>query len=521
MLAGGVIPIVKVLLVEDDEDDYEITRHLLSKSKHTKFQVSRVATYQEGKDRILDKAFDVCLIDYRLGEKSGLDLLIETSDKLAHAPIILLTGQGDENVDREAARAGASDYLVKGKIDTEILERSIRYALEQAIILKKLVNSSKMSALGEMSASIAHEINGPLTIIHGHASNLIAQIDRPTLEREKMKKYLDLICTTSLRIAKTVRSLRSFSRDEGQDLPERWSLRNILEDTVELCLDHFQRAHITLTVPSVNETQIIFCRPTEIIQALLNLLTNAFDAVEGLKEKWVRVDVTELDRFGVIAITDSGKGIPEALCDKILQPFFTTKEAGKGTGLGLTIVKKIVEDHHGHLEIDRTSPNTRFILKLPTGSEGQGRLREGEKKLEAKPKAPQLGRDLKIFICDDDLKIVELLTEAFANQGYKVTSCHDGATALRKINQEEFDVIVLDIMMPFMNGIRVSEKIQSGKFNRSTPVFIMSGNIDKEVLGKLIRNGISRVLTKPFELSEILHRVNAVVEKKIADRQPG
>ncbi len=110
----------------------------------------------------------------------------------------------------------------------------------------------------------------------------------------------------------------------------------------------------------------LMCRPVQISQVLVNLLSNSFDAIEKCSEKWVKLEVQTESGWINFRIKDSGRGIPEHLMQKIMLPFFTTKEIGKGTGLGLSISKGIMESHGGKLELDPSQPNTCFILKFPT-----------------------------------------------------------------------------------------------------------------------------------------------------------
>ncbi|HEX4924120.1 MAG TPA: ATP-binding protein, partial [Bdellovibrionales bacterium] len=110
---------------------------------------------------------------------------------------------------------------------------------------------------------------------------------------------------------------------------------------------------------------VIACRPTQISQVLLNLLNNAHDAVAEQTEKWVKLDVRDLGDSVELSVTDSGAGIPPEIQEKIMQPFFTTKQIGEGTGLGLSISKGLVDSHHGQLRLDAKSKNTRFVVLLP------------------------------------------------------------------------------------------------------------------------------------------------------------
>ena len=144
---------VRLLLVEDDEDDYVLTRALLADAKRTTFEIEWVSTFEEAVETLANGTYDVCLIDYRLGEHDGLELLRYAQSIRVPAPIILLTGQGGSDIDLEAMRAGAADYLVKGTIDAALLERSIGYSLEQSRMLRALRESEERYALSARGAN--------------------------------------------------------------------------------------------------------------------------------------------------------------------------------------------------------------------------------------------------------------------------------------------------------------------------------------------------------------------------------
>ena len=134
-------PTVKVLLIEDDEDDYILTSELLEEVKETDYEIVWVSKYGEALEALRKDNYDVCLVDYRLGEGTGIELLREAAAMGCRAPMILLTGQGDKEIDLEATEAGAADYLVKGKVDAQLLERVIRYAMAHARMLENLRES--------------------------------------------------------------------------------------------------------------------------------------------------------------------------------------------------------------------------------------------------------------------------------------------------------------------------------------------------------------------------------------------
>ena len=122
----------RVLLVDDDEEDFLVTRDLFSEMEESRFSLDWVSSFEAGQEKIESQEYDVYLLDYRLGARTGLELLEEARQKGCPAPMILLTGQGDHEVDLKAMESGADDYLVKGRVEAPLLERSIRYAMEKA-----------------------------------------------------------------------------------------------------------------------------------------------------------------------------------------------------------------------------------------------------------------------------------------------------------------------------------------------------------------------------------------------------
>jgi PAS domain S-box-containing protein len=231
-----------------------------------------------------------------------------------------------------------------------------------------IIHSSKMASLGQMAAGIAHEINNPITIIHGTAGLLkkALQSDAPDIAR--ITSGLERIEKTALRISRIIRGLRMFSRSGESDPPLTHPLRTILEETLDLCRERFRDYEIDFRIAEMPEVSIR-CRPTQISQVLLNLLNNSFDAISNETERWVQVDFAKRDGKVRISITDSGPGLSKETQRRLMEPFFTTKEPGKGTGLGLPISRGIVEEHGGKLTYERDSKNTCFAIELPVKGE--------------------------------------------------------------------------------------------------------------------------------------------------------
>ncbi len=250
-------------------------------------------------------------------------------------------------------------------IGNHIKRKQVETLLEEQKL--KLIQAAKMSALGEMAGGIAHEINTPLNIIT-LSSNLVKE----NLEKRKVldaeSEYLiGRIEGTAFRIAKIVKGLRWFAKESGGDECEIISFNIIVNETLSLCQEKFKNHGVQLRLISVPDDLMVACRPTEISQVLLNLLNNAFDAIQDQDDKWIEINVKENDNGLQISVVDSGFGIDPAIQNKIMQPFFTTKSLGKGMGLGLSLSKGIIESHKGMLSLDVSSHNTCFVIDLPKG----------------------------------------------------------------------------------------------------------------------------------------------------------
>lgn len=230
---------------------------------------------------------------------------------------------------------------------------------------QRLISSAKLAALGEMAGGISHEINNPLAVIHARAGSLKEMALRGEVDISKLAYSAEKIELTSKRIAKIVKALRNIARDGEKDPFGRASVRAIIEDAVEISKERFQHHLIKFQMPEISSELIVECRAVQISQVILNLLSNAFDAAKDVEDRWVRLEAISMGDRVEIIVSDSGSGVSFEIRDKIFQPFFTTKEPGEGTGLGLSVSKAIIDDHHGSIQIDERSPYTRFVVSLP------------------------------------------------------------------------------------------------------------------------------------------------------------
>jgi PAS domain S-box-containing protein len=230
---------------------------------------------------------------------------------------------------------------------------------------EKLMAASRLSAIGEMAAAITHEINNPLGVILGRAEMLKSMLEEKDLNRQDLVRLVETIEVTGQRIAKIIRGMRTMAHHQEEEKPDPVSVRVLVQEAVDLCFHRFESHGIKLEVTPLSEKILTEVRSHQIVQVLVNLLNNSFDAIAKNQEKWVRVEVADFPDRLEIAVVDSGRGIPEDLQKKIFSPFFSTKMVRYGTGLGLSISQSLVQKNKGTLEYDRRSLNTRFVLTLP------------------------------------------------------------------------------------------------------------------------------------------------------------
>ncbi len=236
--------------------------------------------------------------------------------------------------------------------------------LDRQNMAAKLVESAKLSSLGEMAGGIAHEINTPLAIINAKASMLLEEYASGSISSEKAIRQVEEIKITAHRIAKIIKGLRLFSRNSDRDEAQDLSISSVIEATLDLCQEKLIQSEIRLVKDIETDFQISG-KLTELSQVIMNLIGNSIDAIEKLSIKWIKIEVTRSENFCILSVTDSGAGIAAHVKDKMMNPFFTTKEIGKGTGLGLSISNGIVKSHGGKIWYDSHSANTRFVIELP------------------------------------------------------------------------------------------------------------------------------------------------------------
>lgn len=366
---------IRVLLIDDDEDDFLLIRDSLGEVQGETFELEWASGYSQGVEKARKREHDLFLIDYRLGEFNGLELLRELLDTDQRTPMILLTGHGDCDVDLEAMRLGAADYLVKGQLSPQILARTIRYSIKHAKDLEVLrereahiIHQDRLASVGLLASGLAHEIGTPLGVIRGRAEYLSMLAENS----ETMNKGLDVIINQIDRISKLIYSLLHLARSEPSPMMTSVKLDAIIDQVTSLMSHEIRKSKIELEVLLPSEASVR-AESDPLAQVILNLMVNAVHAIEAAIQAGrttghkIVLKVFEQGEFWILSVEDTGCGISEKNLGNIFKPFFTTKEVGVGTGLGLATSYRIIQSWGGSIQVQsREGVGSIFKVLLPS-----------------------------------------------------------------------------------------------------------------------------------------------------------
>lgn len=229
----------------------------------------------------------------------------------------------------------------------------------------QLTQSAKFVALGEMAGGVAHEINNPLAVIKLSSDLIRDLVGAGASARSSFDPHFARLNRSIERISNITHGLVSFSRNLENEPSEDTVVKKIFEMAASFCAEKFSNAGVELRLKDPGGQMSLRGRKLQITQILLNLLNNAYDVVQKSPEKWIALEAIDYPDRVDIVVTDSGRGISTEVASRMFQPLFTTKELGKGAGLGLSTARGLAESNRGTLSYDPSFPNTRFILSLP------------------------------------------------------------------------------------------------------------------------------------------------------------
>lgn len=378
-----------------------------------------------------------------------------------------------------------------------LVGRWLSALIQREALQNQLIHNERMVSIGTLSSGIAHEINNPLTVIMGSIS--LAQ----RLLREdgaEVRENLNCALEAAERCAKIVESLKTLSRPSREAELDLVDPKVAIETaTRNLKVKTSGIARVTLDIDSLPN---VLANETLLSQVVFNLITNAADAIEpgAEDENEIRVDGWVDGPMVAIRVTDTGSGIDPAQLSRVMDPFFTTKAPGEGTGLGLYLCHQIAASFGGNLAIESAlQGGTAITLRVPIAPQQKG-LSEGsaQKALSEGSAQPKSETRLRILIVDDSPVILELARKAL--EGHELVTAADRESALALVRSEEFDCIVSDIRMPGGNGLDLYDELVNEDLLGSSTFAFMTGGTSNPAEEARLAKTRRRVLTKPFTL---------------------
>ncbi len=517
--------LIKILLVEDDFEDVDYLKEILSEVQFL-FKVINVETLEEAMACLDEKETDIILLDLNLPDSRGVDTFTAMNNHAHKKPIIVMSGNLDEDLALKTVNMGAQDYLMKGKIDGHLLTKAIRYAmgrykaeeelrdtnqkLENAMeelqrTQKKAIQQERLRALGEMTSGIVHDFNNFLASIVGF-SDLLLMRSEYLGDVERTRHYLEMINTAGKDSAEVIKRLSSFyrSKDSSGKLGAV-DLSAVVEKTIHLTepkwRDQARDKGVEIEIKKeLTETPFVSGNDSELREVLTNLIFNATDAINHKGTITIRTRLDEEDGYALLEVCDTGSGMPEEVQEKCLEPFFSTK-GEHGTGLGLSMVFGVIKRHQGDIRIEsELHKGTTFVIKLPLYEDTYS-CHEKEVK--------ELTSHLRVLVVDSNLGVCNFLEEYFSGEGHMVTLAHDGIQGIEKFDETIHDLVITGQGIPKINGNKLAETIK--KIAPQIPVVMLTGFGEVSSLSEKLPTGVDFVLGKPLFIND-LHQVLVEIE---------
>lgn len=468
----------------------------------------------EEEDLIGNGIFNVCP---NLEEKiDGLNLWNFESGEHSTSFVTEMLTKDDDTIPVElkigAINLDEEKYLMT--YGRDISDR-IENELKKEELEKQLRQAQKMEAIGTLAGGIAHDFNNMLTPILGY-SDLLKNEFKPG--SFSYKGLLEVQKAAS-RAADLVKQILTFSRQKEKKR-EIIYLYTILKEAVKLLRGSIPPT-IKISTSIDEDCSPISADPTQMHQVIMNICTNSYQAFNGkdgeidIRLEEVKIDSEKINEFvtiqkgkyNKIMFKDTGCGMDAQTLEHIFEPYFTTKEKGKGTGLGLATVHGIIKNHNGYIFCDsELNVGTTFTIYLPIPE-------KFDQKAEDKLDEPlDVTGTERLLIVDDELNVLTMLEKGLEILGYKVSAFKKSKTALTNFekNPDQYDIAILDQIMPVMTGLDMAKKIK--KIRPDLPIILHTGYSD--MISEKERNLIRMFIMKPIRINDIAQGIRNILDKK-------
>jgi signal transduction histidine kinase len=519
---------VRVMMVDDDEDDFVIVRDLLRDVGEGRYALTWIPDYETALQHACSPDVDVVLADYRLGNQNGIQLVRDLLARGCKAPVILLTGQGDREIDYAAMEAGAADFLNKTQLTADMLERTIRYAVaqrkaeEQRLTLMgeraaRAELEAAAKAKDEFLAMLSHELRTPLTPVLMTVSALEADPSLPQRVREDVsiiRRNVEL----QVKLIDDLLDLTRVARGKFELKEEVADVHTLIEQAWKTCCADNPKVK-TLRVNRRLEARRhhVWGDPARLEQVFWNLFKNAMKFtpeggaidVHTSDGDWGEVNVT---------VSDTGVGIEPQMLPNIFNAFEqggrdVTKQFG-GLGLGLAICKAITDLHGGTIcaESDGENRGATFMVTLPVTAAQRVESKPAETAHAGGGNGNDLtpAQRLSVLLVEDNALTLRVMSRLFRDFGYDVTPAQDVLAAKSAAQAKKFDVVVSDLGLPDGSGLELMRELRDRFGLRG---IALSGYGQAEDVNESRQAGFVEHLVKPIDFK----RLEAAVRRATGD----
>jgi len=370
---------------------------------------------------------------------------------------------------------------------------------------RRLLQTKKLNALGEMASGVAHDFNNVLGVILGNIKLLQRNIE----VKEKVPKYIEIIEKAAIDGAETVKRIQDYSRVRvSSEEFKSVELGEILFDVISFCEVKWttlaQKKGVTFNIDTsgIEKNIIIKANPSEIREAFVNIVNNAIDAMENGGK--LTITSTRINGNVLVSITDIGIGMTEETLEKIFDPFFTTK-GSSGNGLGMSVTYGIIKRHRGEIFIDsKLNRGSTVSVRLPIHFSSRSESEELIKNPETKSKKKGT-----VLVVEDEVAIAEMIREFLTFEGHNVSIANDGEEALDIYYKSNFDIIICDLGLPKKSGLDVAKEIKENPKEGKQPKFILITGWGSDFHPENLEEfGIDVFLQKPIRFDTLTEFLN-------------
>ena len=516
-------PARTVLIVDDQPADVRaITRTLAQGNGGWKVEwVDRLAAAHE---RLAAGGVDVVLLDLHLPDAHGLDTLVALSAGAPQVPVVVVTGDADVELGTDALRIGAQDHLVKGSAEGELLERVLDYAIERKRTADALVEAHKLESLGLLAGGIAHDFNNLLGAILGHTGLALSRLPPNSPAYDNLQRALH----SAERAADRARQMLAYAGRAAVRVGPI-ELNHAIEDHVRL-LRSALPANVALRAQLAPELPTVEGDASQVQQVLVNLILNGVDALGGADGKitvstethrltdderraWQRpgMPVLPAGEYVRLEVRDDGRGIEPAVMPRIFEPFFSTRQAGRG--LGLATVLGIVKGHGAAIRArSDLGHGATFEILFPTVAPPAPAAPAVES-----AKVPIVsGRGGLVLVVEDEPDLADATAQILKIAGYEAATAENGRAGLDLYDARAADVklVLLDLSMPVMSGEEALRELR--RRAPALPVILCSGFDPGELRRRFAAEGAAAYLQKPYTPSQLLEAIDRAVAARVA-----